>query len=104
MLGLGGAGGNGWQPPIVKTVGTTGEGVGRLADEVYRHRDHLRRSGEGERRERERAQTDLTERLRERLYERWQGAAATNLAEMARRVAARECSPEEAVEQLLTGN
>lgn len=101
MLGLGPAEADGWQPPIVKTVGTTGEGVERLAEEVFRHRDHLRRSGEGERRERERAQSDLTERLRERLFERWQGAAKKDLTEMARRIAARECSPEEAVEELL---
>jgi LAO/AO transport system kinase len=101
MLGLGEAGGDGWRPPIVKTVGTTGEGVERLAEEIERHREHLRRSGEGERRERARAETDLTERLRKRLFERWQAAAADDLAEMARKVAARECSPEEAVEKLL---
>jgi LAO/AO transport system kinase len=101
MLGLGEAGGDGWRPPIVKTVGTTGEGVERLAEEIERHREHLRRSGEGERRERARAETDLTERLRKRLFERWRAAAADDLAEMARKVAARECSPEEAVEKLL---
>jgi LAO/AO transport system kinase len=101
MLGLGEAGGDGWRPPIVKTVGTTGEGVERLAEEIGRHREHLRRSGEGERRERARAETDLTERLRKRLFEGWRAAAADDLAEMARKVATRECSPEEAVEKLL---
>jgi LAO/AO transport system kinase len=101
MLGLGGESGGGWRPPIVKTVATTGEGVDRLAGEVLRHREHLSRSGEGERRERERAEADLAERLQARLFERWRSSAGEGLAEMARRVAARECSPEEAAEKLL---
>jgi LAO/AO transport system kinase len=101
MLGLGASGGEGWQAPIVKTVATTGQGTEELVAAVLRHREYLRRTGAGERRERERAQADLEERLREKLFDRWRSAAAEDLAGMARRVAARECSPEEAVERLL---
>jgi LAO/AO transport system kinase len=101
MLDLGGAVEDAWRPPILKTVGTTGEGVERLAQEVFRHREHLLRSGEGERRERERAQADLERRLSGRLLARWRAAGGRDVAEMARKVVARECSPEEAVEQLL---
>jgi LAO/AO transport system kinase len=101
MLGLGESNRGGWQPPIVLTVGTTGEGLEPLAEAVFRHREHLLRSGEGEQRERDRARSDLEQRLRERLFARWQGTGKKDLAEMARKIAARECSPEEAVEKLL---
>jgi len=93
--------GDGWQRPIVQTVATTGKGVEELAAAVLSHRDHLARSGEGERRERERAERDLEERLRARLFERWQAAGESGLAEAAEKVARRECSPEEAVRALL---
>jgi LAO/AO transport system kinase len=93
--------GSGWQTPIVPTVATDGRGVEDLAAAVLSHRDHLRRSGEGERRERERAERDLEERLRARLFERWHVAGAARLADAAEKVARRECSPEEAVKNLL---
>jgi hypothetical protein len=35
------------------------------------------------------------------LFDRWQKGSRKDLAEMARKVAARECSPEEAVDELL---
>ncbi|MBN2086466.1 MAG: methylmalonyl Co-A mutase-associated GTPase MeaB [Anaerolineales bacterium] len=101
MLGLGGGEGDGWKTPVMKTTAATGEGVDALAEAIHRHRAYLRESGEGRRRERERAEADLRERLRERLFERWRQSGRMDLAEMARKVAARECSPEEAVEELL---
>jgi LAO/AO transport system kinase len=101
MLGVGARDSDGWKTPVLKTVATTGEGVDALADAVHRHCGYLRATGEGERRERERAEADLRDRLRELLFARWQQGGRRDLAEMARRVAARECSPEEAVEKLL---
>ena len=35
-----------WAPPIVKTVGTTGEGVQELVDWIVRHYEYLRETGE----------------------------------------------------------
>jgi LAO/AO transport system kinase len=101
MLDRDAPGGDGWQRPIVKTVATTGSGVPELAAAILRHGEHLRRTGEGELRERERAERDLEERLRARLFERWQTAGGNRLAEAARKVAARECSPEQAVRRLI---
>jgi LAO/AO transport system kinase len=97
---LGDAGG-GWERPILATVATTGQGAEELAAAVLAHRDHLRRTGADLRRERERAEADLKDRLQERLFERWRSAGAKDLAEWTERIAARECSPEEAVEKLL---
>ena len=45
----------GWTIPVLKTVAQTGEGVPDLLDAVDRHRAWLERSGELERRRRERA-------------------------------------------------
>lgn len=41
-------GGNreGWQPPIIKTIATTSEGVKELANAIHRHYEYLRESGE----------------------------------------------------------
>jgi LAO/AO transport system kinase len=101
MLELGGAESGGWRPPVLKTIARTGEGVEALADAIRRHHEYLKESGEGERREIGRAEADLQERLRDRLFEGWQKKARTTLKEMARRIAARECSPEAAVDELL---
>jgi LAO/AO transport system kinase len=101
MLGLGEGEGGGWRTPVLKTVAQTGQGAEELAEAVYRHRDHLMQTGEGRRRERERAEADLRERIRDRLFERWRKEGSGDLAEMARKVAAREYSPEEAVEKML---
>ncbi|SRR5579875_1812917 len=35
-----------WAPPIVKTVGTTGEGVRELVDWIVKHYEYLRETGE----------------------------------------------------------
>jgi LAO/AO transport system kinase len=93
--------GGGWQPPIVQTVAPTGKGVQELAAAIRNHRDHLLKSGEAERRERERVERDLDARLRERLFARWQSVRGNRLAEAAKKVVAREFSPEEAVRELL---
>jgi LAO/AO transport system kinase len=54
-----GSGAHGWRPPVVATVGTTGEGADALWEAVHAHRDHLVATGElGQRRQ---------DRLREEL-------------------------------------
>jgi LAO/AO transport system kinase len=39
-----------WKPPIVATVASKGEGVEELWKDIEKHRDYLRKSGEGARR------------------------------------------------------
>jgi LAO/AO transport system kinase len=46
MLGLGDRPVDAWRPPIVRTVGPTGDGIDALVAAVAQHRDHLRASGE----------------------------------------------------------
>ena len=50
MIALAAQGPDDWKPPIVKTVATTGDGIGELVGELDTHRLWLDRSGEGDRR------------------------------------------------------
>ncbi|MCB0964565.1 MAG: methylmalonyl Co-A mutase-associated GTPase MeaB [Acidimicrobiales bacterium] len=63
-----GHGDAGWRPPVVSTVGTTGEGTERLWDAIGAHRAHLEATGElGRRRaarRREELELVVTQRLR----------------------------------------
>jgi len=85
-----------WEPPVVKTVATRGEGVAELWDAVERHRAHLEATGEKGRREVARARATFVALLRERLL---QGALSRlaseegHLDEIAARIAAREADP-----------
>jgi LAO/AO transport system kinase len=85
-----------WEPPVVKTVATRGEGVAELWEAVERHRAHLEATGEKGRREVARARASFVALLRERLL---QGALSRlareegQLDEIAARIAAREADP-----------
>lgn len=85
-----------WEPPIVKTVATRGDGLDELCAAVARHREHLDASGERARREVARARAGFVSMLRERLLE---GALARlaaeegQLDEIAGRIAARQADP-----------
>jgi LAO/AO transport system kinase len=85
-----------WEPPIVKTVATRGEGVAELLEAVEGHRRHLEATGEKARREVARARATFVTMLRERLL---QGALARlareegHLDEIASRIASRQADP-----------
>jgi LAO/AO transport system kinase len=93
----------GWEPPIVRTVGVTGEGIDELAAGVERHRAHLEASGGKAVREAARARASFVAILRERLLA---GALARleaemgHLDEVAARIAAREADPYQLAEEL----
>ncbi|HTN52119.1 MAG TPA: methylmalonyl Co-A mutase-associated GTPase MeaB [Anaeromyxobacter sp.] len=93
----------GWEPPIVRTVATRGEGIDALAEAVERHRSHQDASGERHRREIDRARAAFVTILRERLLA---GALARLEAELGRldavaaRIAARDADPYQLAEEL----
>ncbi len=62
-----------WEPPIVRTVATTGEGVDELFDEIARHRAHLESTGAA----RERREGRLREELRALVVARMEQRADT---------------------------
>ncbi|MCC6435172.1 MAG: methylmalonyl Co-A mutase-associated GTPase MeaB [Acidimicrobiales bacterium] len=91
-----------WVPPIVATVGHTGEGAAQLWDAVQQHRAHLERSGEGVARRARRLDDELRrlliEAVLERADRRWEAPAGVRLRE---EVAARRLDPYRAAEALL---
>ena len=91
-----------WDPPILTSVGTTGEGAAELWDAVCAHRDHCTVSGELEARRAARTQTELEEILRASIAERVaafaQGPAAQGVRQQ---LARRELDPYTAAEALL---
>jgi LAO/AO transport system kinase len=85
-----------WKPPIVTTVGTSGEGIDDLMAQLDRHWTWLEESGERDRRRLERAREEVTALAF--------GAVRERLAvpgELAARVAAGRLGPHEAAAELL---
>ena len=64
------AGGEFWQPPVIMACTTGCQGIGETVEAIREHRGYLERSGEWQRRERERLQNHLESLLRETLMER----------------------------------
>jgi LAO/AO transport system kinase len=89
-----------WRPPIVTTVAATGEGVEELWGAFERHREHLERSGEEERR--------LESRLKEEaadLVAEWARAEARRLLDQDPELVARllrDRAPYAAAEEILS--
>lgn len=101
-LGRSNSEGEGWHPPILKTIALDGTGVEEVIEAVYTHCDHLRDSGLWERRERERARMDLMRLLQRELVSRLVRRVGEDALEhWVDRIVAREADPYLAVETLL---
>ena len=91
-----------WQVPVIKTSALNGDGVDELAAAVHAHRAFLRESGEWKTRSTARLK-DLLERLvRDSLYMSWNDPAnQKKMEKILRLVANHQCSPYQAVRDLL---
>jgi LAO/AO transport system kinase len=95
---------NSWIPPIQQIVATEGTGIRELADEIARHAEHLRESGDWAARERSRLGSELDALLREMLVARFrEQVPESRYEEVLERVFERELAPWEAVRMLLNG-
>jgi len=93
-----------WIPPIQKTVATEGTGVPELAEEIARHAEHLRESGDWAARERSRLGSELDAMLREMLVARFrEDVPESRYEEVLEQVYQRDLAPWEAVKMLLNG-
>jgi LAO/AO transport system kinase len=102
MLDMSAAAGDGWRPPIVRTVGTTGEGTAEVVAAVRDHRAAIEASGELARRRSARVAGELAAILTARLLERvrrLEGGAAFSAA--CDDVLARSVDPWTATDRLL---
>jgi LAO/AO transport system kinase len=102
MIALAARGPDDWRPPIVKTVATTGDGIGELVGHLDAHRAWLDRSGQGDRRRAVRAREEVTAlalgALRRKMT-RLPGDSA--LDALAGRVAEGQIDPYSAADELL---
>ncbi|HEY7724875.1 MAG TPA: methylmalonyl Co-A mutase-associated GTPase MeaB [Anaeromyxobacteraceae bacterium] len=92
-----------WEPPVVCTVATRGEGTEELAAAVERHREQLERTGMRAERDAARARAAFVALLRERLLagalERL-AAEQGDLDDVAARIAARRSDPWALVDEI----
>jgi LAO/AO transport system kinase len=94
-----------WSPPIVRTVATEGDGVPELAGAIRKHLAYLKESGEWQRRERARFQTELDVLLQDKLVARWRNNLPdAKYALVLDQIVERQISPHQAVEELLDGD
>jgi LAO/AO transport system kinase len=93
---------DGWTPPIVETVGVSGEGIDTLLEEVARHRRYLEDTGSLAARRADRARHELERVVAARLDERFfEVVASARFAEAVQSLAAGTSDPYEMAEQLI---
>jgi LAO/AO transport system kinase len=91
-----------WKPPIVKTVGSRGEGIDELWDAIGAHRRFLEADGRLARRREDRVRAELHSIVVGRLYEQaGELCSGERFEAMAASVLARELDPYAAVDSLL---
>jgi len=93
-----------WETPIQCTIAIEGNGVTEVIDLISKHRVYLEKTGDLQRRERIRLETELTHRLQKLLITQWREQLSDGLFEkVLDRLLTREISPQEAVTQLMKG-
>jgi LAO/AO transport system kinase len=93
-----------WLPPIQKTIATDNQGIPELIEKIVQHRRFLETSGNWERRERARLQSELQQLLQTTLLNRWQETVTdVQYKTVLDRLLNRELSPQQAVIELLNG-
>jgi LAO/AO transport system kinase len=93
-----------WLPPVQATIALDGTGIPELAASIQAHQVYLKKSGELQRREQARLQTELDKLLQATLVKRWQKeVSAQRYQQVVDQVVARQLSPRQAVERLLNG-
>jgi LAO/AO transport system kinase len=94
-----------WVPPVLRTVATEGSGIEQVWQAIIQHRQHLQASGEWQRRERSRLETELDGLLQATLVSRWRNQISVQeYQRVIARLAERRISPWQAVEALLDGD
>jgi LAO/AO transport system kinase len=93
-----------WIPPVLKTVATEGTGIPELAEQITRHAEHLRVSGDWAPRERARLASELETVLQETLMNQFhERVSEATYRQILSRVFERSLSPWEAVKMLMNG-
>ncbi|MGA7614306.1 MAG: methylmalonyl Co-A mutase-associated GTPase MeaB [Thermoanaerobaculia bacterium] len=93
-----------WVPPIVKTVAWLSKGIEDLDAEIAKHFDYLERSGERERRSRDRARIRIETRLKQMFMDRLVGEtiSRSDYQQLLDDVVRRRDNPHDAAEAVLS--
>ena len=94
-------GADGWRPPVLRTVASTGRGTAELLEAVERHRDGSRASGSFEARRRSRARERIRGLVEESIRARVLSAGDSVLDGLVDRVVAGRSTPQAAALELL---
>ena len=95
---------NGWIPPVLPTVATSGEGIPELMNSLNMHFDYLKSSDQWQLREEKRLKNQLETLLGTALRFRWEKSISPDIYQAAlAQVIKRELSPWRAVEELIQG-
>jgi LAO/AO transport system kinase len=93
-----------WNPPILTTIATRGEGVPELVEHIADHRDYLRSSNQWTIKEQHRMKREMDTLLQNELISKWKASITPVLYQRTlKRLADRDISPQEAVRILLKG-
>lgn len=104
MLGLAQRREGAWQPPVLKTVASTSEGVADVVDALEEHAAWLRSSGELERRRIRRARSEVETLALTTFRRRWGSVGeGDRLDDLAASVVAGDIDPWAAADQLVSG-
>jgi LAO/AO transport system kinase len=91
-----------WRPPIHRTVATRREGIAELAEAIWAHQAHLKKSGDLARRERERAAAELETIIQQESLRRVLAHTdQAHLTDLIERIVRREIDPYTASQHLL---
>jgi LAO/AO transport system kinase len=90
-----------WDPPVLATIATQGDGMAELARQITSHRDHLKTTGQWEIREKDRIRTEMDQLLRDRLAEEFLNRRKDQFNEVFNAVIDRHLSPHQAIDKLL---
>lgn len=91
-----------WLPPVLLACSTGPQNMDEVVETIALHRQHIERTGERQRRERERLRSTLESLLRDTLMERWRASLdAGAFDRVVEGLMARKVSPFEAVSRLL---
>lgn len=101
MLNLGAPPADGWMPPVLTAIATTGEGCAQIVDAVEQHRQHLIASNSQSQRALSAAERELTAAVQELVLERLRGS---RWSELVQQIAARQRDPYAAANELLTAD
>lgn len=92
-----------WEVPVLKTVALESKGMDELFTAIHKHRQHLQTTGQHEKRERQRLESELLDRLQHLLLERFltEKVSPEQLDELVRQIVIREIAPAQAASELI---